>query len=162
MVAPICQANLNHADLTKGKLKLTNFSSPRQSEKVFAAIAHICVILPFWGTIGAIGIWATQKERSPFIGFQALQAVFYQLIFILFGFCLGMYTFVLTFYLLIPPTGQSSDSGILPLWISGPSICGGLFLLGYIGYGLWAAVSVLRGREFRYWMIGPLLAKRFL
>ena len=72
-----------------------------------------------------------------------------------------MYTFVLTFYLLIPPTSQSSGSGMSPLWILGPSIGGGLFLLGYIGYGLWAAVSVLRGQDFRYRMIGPQLEKHF-
>ena len=140
---------------------MSHHTTPTQNDKVLAALAHAFVLIPGWGMIGAIAIWLIRKEDSHFIAFQSLQAIIYQLIFVLFGLCMGLYTIVLFFYLLTPQTNQSAGRDFWPLLILGPSCCGWLFLLGYVGYGLWGAVSVLRGQSFHYWIIGSQLERRF-
>ncbi len=37
-----------------------------QDERIMAALAHASAILPMWGAIAAIVIWATQREKSAF------------------------------------------------------------------------------------------------
>ena len=51
-----------------------------QDDQVMAALAHGTAILPFWGLIAAVVIWVTQKEKSRFVAFQALQAMAYHVL----------------------------------------------------------------------------------
>jgi uncharacterized Tic20 family protein len=55
-------------------------SIPNQNDKIMAALAHISALLPLMGVIAPIVIWATQKDKSEYVAFQALQAVVYQLV----------------------------------------------------------------------------------
>ena len=48
--------------------------SPTQDERVMAAVAHATIIFSAVGLIGPLIIWGTQREKSPFLAFQALQA----------------------------------------------------------------------------------------
>ena len=73
----------------------------------------------------------------------------------------GVYTSILTFYLVAPSANQSGND-LSPFLVLGPSCCGALFLLGYVSYGLWGAVSVLRGRDFEYLIIGSQLKRHLL
>jgi uncharacterized Tic20 family protein len=146
-----------------------------QDERILAALAHASVILPFWGLIGAIAVWATQREKSRFVSFQALQGVAYQLSLILLGF-LGGACYMCSFLgmFLTMPAGIFAMEGI-----SGPNTTGGLVamlitfittffpfcvmgifvLIGatFVIYGLYGAVRVLQGHDFRYAIIGPRL-----
>lgn len=63
---------------------------PTQDERIMAALAHVTVIWPTLGMIAPIVIWGTQREKSPFVGFQALQAAAYQFILILGGLVAGV------------------------------------------------------------------------
>lgn len=127
-----------------------------------AAIAHILVLLPMWGLIGASIIWATHKKKSQFVTYQSLQAITYQLISVLAGFAYGCYTFILTMSLLFPSTPEASftepSAGLIILC---PSIFGWLLVFAYVVYGVWGGVSILRGHDFRYLIIGSRL-ERFL
>jgi len=148
-----------------------------QDECILAALAHASVILPFWGLIGAIVIWATQREKSRFVGFQALQALVYQLALIVGGF-LGVACYMCSFFLiifLVLPVGAyaigafategaaNSDllGGLLGIVMTTFPFCimGVLALVGfaYVFYGLYGAVRVLQGRDFRYAIIGRRL-----
>lgn len=146
-----------------------------QDERILAALAHASVILPFWGLIAAIVIWATQREKSRFVGFQALQGVAYQLCIIVLGF-LGGACYMCSFFgmFMAMPAGIIAMEGL-----SDPDAFGGLvamlvtfltsffpfcvmgiFLLigaAFVLYGLYGAVRVLQGHNFRYAVIGQRL-----
>src|SRR5512145_1209636 len=87
------------------------FSSPSQNDKIMATLAHASAILPFMGVIAPIVIWVTQKDKSEYVAFQALQAVAYQLLMILAWF-VGMGCYMLSFFsmfLTIPFAGGDGD-----------------------------------------------------
>ena len=132
-----------------------------------AALAHASAILPMWGIIAAIVIWATQKDKSLFVRFQALQATVYQITMILGAFLLGacymcsIFSFPLTM-MAIPSAGQPSGDVnpifLLPMAI--PFAVMGIGLLAWFAfvlYGIIAAAQTLQGKDFRYLVIGNRL-----
>ncbi len=146
-----------------------------QDERILAALAHASVILPFWGLIGAIVVWATQREKSRFVGFQALQGVVYQLCIILLGF-VGGACYMCSFFgmFLTMPAGifamedlanPDAFGGLVAMlftFLTGffPFCVMGIFLLigaVFVLYGLYGAARVLQGQDFRYAIIGPRL-----
>ena len=142
-------------------------SIPSQNDKIMASLAHVSAILPFMGVIAPIIIWATQKDKSEYVAFQALQAVAYQLLMILAWF-VGMGCYMLSFFTMffgIPFTGESGqvDPSIVPLLALGfmiPFIIFGTIFVGgalFVIYGLFAAIQIFQGKDFRYIIIGNRL-----
>ena len=142
-----------------------------QDEHIMAALAHASVILPFWGLIGALVIWATQRDKSRFVAFQALQAVTYQLVLVVCG-LLGFGCYMCSFFgiFLVVPVGifaseNAAASDTIAGWLAAitglfPFCIMGIFtLLGlaYVIYGLYGAVRALQGHDFRYVIIGRRL-----
>lgn len=146
-----------------------------QDECILGALAHASVILPFWGLIGAIVIWATQREESRFVAFQALQGMVYQLVLVLGSFlCFACYicSFFGTF-LLIPVGIFAAEGADVPGAVGGavggmvaaltafsPFCVMGLLAIvwfAYVLYGLYGALQVLQGHDFRYAVIGRRL-----
>ena len=150
---------------------------PTQDERILAALADASVIIPFWGLIGAIVIWATQREKSRLVGFQALQGAAYQLTLFLCAFlCLGCYMCSMFGTFLGPVAlaplgilaaesgGEISIVGLLLTMLSMffPFLVIGvlaLAALAFVLYGLYGAVQVLQGRDFRYAIIGRRLER---
>lgn len=154
-------------------------STATQDDKVVAALAHAL------GPLIAIIVWATQKDKSPFVAFQSLQALVYQLTGFV-GALLGMACYMCSFlgmfggmFAFIPLTaaGAAATEGssetaqgiaaligflismvtmIVPFAIIGLLI---LAVLAFILYGLWAAFSVFQGKDFRYVVIGRWLER---
>lgn len=134
-----------------------------QDERVLAAVSHVTALLPFIGVIAPIIIWVTQKDKSRYVAFQALQALVYQLTMVL-GYFLGMACYIGSYVVaFIPlPFLASSDSPDAAGWIIAITVIfpflllGLVFLLGYafIVYGIVAAVMSLQGKPFRYLVIG--------
>lgn len=144
--------------------------SVTQEDKILAALAHSMVILPVIGLLAPVLIWATQKERSSFVGFQTLQAAAYQFLEVLGYFlCMGCYmfsTFGMMFFasfLGFAAEGEGPAAGVFPaaplaLFSLVPLAIlplGLLIWLAFMGYGLYGAWATLQGREFRYILIGP-------
>lgn len=138
---------------------------PSQEERVMAAIAHATVIWPTLGLVAPLVLWGTQREKSPFVGFQALQAAAYQFVLLLAGLVVGA-CYMCSFFSL-PATSLLAlpfDDGAavcLPFFAFSCTF-GMLFLLmlawlAYVGYGLFGAVWVLQGSDFRYVVLGPWL-----
>jgi len=150
-----------------------------QDDKVVAALAHAL------GPLIAIIVWATQKDKSPFVAFQSLQALVYQLTGVV-GMLLGMACYMCSFvgvfvsmFAFIPlgAIGAASTEGIpdaaegfaalIGFLISTVTmivpfaIFGLLFLaaIAFFLYGLWAALSVFQGKDFRYIVIGRWLER---
>jgi len=141
--------------------------SPSQDERIIAALANVTIVLPFLGAIGAIVIWATQKDKSRYVAFQSLQAVVYHLVLVLAGFLAGacylssLVAFPVIMAATVSASDPSSDFGpafILPMAI--PFAILGASILGwflFVVYGLVAAAATLQGRDFRYILIGGRL-----
>lgn len=145
-------------------------TSPSPNDKIMAALAHISAILPFMGVIAPIVIWVTQKDKSEYVAFQALQAVAYQLLMFLAWF-VGMGCYMLSFlgmFVAIPFAG--SDGGevspaaapfflagaLVPFLVLGVSMIGGAI---FVIYGLVAAIQTFQGKDFRYIFLGNRLAR---
>jgi uncharacterized Tic20 family protein len=154
-------------------------STATQDDKVVAALAHAL------GPLIAIIVWATQKDKSPFVAFQSLQALVYQLTGFV-GALLGMACYMCSFvgmfvsmFAFIPlgaigaaATEGSTDAAeglaaligilismvtmIVPFAIFGLLI---LAIMAFLLYGLWAAISVFQGKDFRYIIIGRWLER---
>ena len=141
---------------------------PSQNDKIMAALAHISAVLPFMGVIAPIVIWATQKDKSEYVAFQALQAVAYQLLMILAWF-VGMGCYMLSFFgmfLTIPFAGSSGGDvspsaapflmfgTLVPFMVFGAIFIGGAI---FVIYGVIGAIQVFQGKDFRYIIIGRRL-----
>ena len=139
--------------------------SPTQDERVMAAVAHATIIFSAVGLIGPLIIWGTQREKSPFLAFQALQAAAYQFLLLLGGLLAG--ALYMCSFLSMPITALLSapfdERATICLPFLGFSCTFGiLFLLmlawlAYVGYGLFGALSVLQGSGFRYAFLGSWL-----
>ena len=164
-------------------------------DKMMAALGHATIIWPVMGIIAPLVIWATQREKSRFVAFQALQAVAYHMTLIIAGFVCGacyICSYVgglvggtaIRFAVLFPMPGAGASGGDLPpesliamllgLLLALLGLLGsivffvaffGLMFLGpavwaaYIGYGLYGAVANLRGKDFRYAILGSRLER---
>ncbi len=134
--------------------------TPNQDERVMAALSHVSALLPMMGVIAPIVIWVSQKEKSKYVAFQALQALAYQLSMIL-AYFIGMGCYMLSFFgtFLTIPFADSAQSEN-PLFVLGfliPMLVFGLIFIGgffFVIYGVIGAVMAFQGKPFRYAIIG--------
>lgn len=144
---------------------------PTQDERVMAALAHAGVVWPALGLVAPLVIWGTQREKSRFVGFQALQAAAYQFILILGGLVASvccMCSFVIfplaeRFAAPLPRAWADVVMCVPVLTLScayGATMLTLLLLwLAYLGYGLFGAVMVIQGQNFRYAFLGRWLER---
>lgn len=132
---------------------------------MLAAICHASILMPTTGIAIPILVWATQKEKSPFLRFQALQAAAYHLVWTLLN-MVGGILYVLSFVGMFVPvlfTPFVTEDVLAMMMLAGmslPVFAIGvllLFSLGGIGYGLVAALLTGLGRPFRYPLLGHWL-----
>lgn len=146
----------------------TERTAPRQDERMLAAAAHGSILLSIFtngigGIAAALVIWITQKEKSEYVRFQALQALVYQaatfIVFMGLWFCWGMAWMGLLIPPLIISPGAYETAPPPTMWvglslITVPICAGFLTML----YGLWGALRSFSGHDFRYLVIGNWLA----
>ena len=113
-----------------------------QDERTWSIIAHLSVLLGLVGLMpfGALLVWLIYKDRSPKVRFHALQALWYQIAWIL----------ILVAYTLV--------SLVLSLVIVGIFMFLLLPILALVPlvHGCYAAYQVSKGVEYRY----PYIADR--
>jgi uncharacterized Tic20 family protein len=146
---------------------MTDEKLPTQDEKVLAAIAHASILLGLLtngvaGIVTALIIWVTQREKSAYAAYQALQATVYQIAGVVIALslwaCWGLLVPVATLIPIIinPGAYQESPPGLMFLALSLaciPLIVTAIWVL----YGLWGALRALSGADFRYIVIGRVL-----
>lgn len=116
-------------------------------------------------------IWGTQREKSPFVGFEALQAAAYHFILVLGGlvasvcYMCSFVIFPLTegFAAPLPRAWADVVMCVPVLTLScayGTTMLVLLLLwLAHLGYGLFGAVLVFQGQRFRYVFLGSWLER---
>jgi uncharacterized protein len=113
-----------------------------QDERTWSMVAHLSVLAGLVGLmpLGALIIWLVYKDRSPRVGFHALQALWYQIAWLVILVAGWFVTFILSFVviglLLIPVMLLAS-------------------LVPFV-HGCYAAYKVKQGVDYRY----PFIADR--
>lgn len=134
---------------------------PTKDERLLATLAHASVVANTANLIGLIMvafIWGTQREKSPFVRFQALQAVIYQsfmlaigmLLTLIWAGCLGLSLIPVAFR---PDLYTTSPPDIFWLVLIGFVVPLGFALVAML-YGLYGALQVYRGKPFTYVLVG--------
>ena len=121
----------------------------------------ISILIPNIGVIAPIVIWITQKDKSKFVKFNAIQAIFYQLAFFVLM-MLFIFTGIILMLISMPilSANPNAEPGTLffismifmflyfPLWF--------FFAI----YAVVAAVKSYKGKVFRYLIIGKIIEKK--
>ena len=132
--------------------------------RLLAALAHGSVFAQGIGILVGVLVYITQRDRSCYAAFQALQAAVYQLInfIIVIGLWLvwGLF-YGLSMIPLIQQANTNPDAAPPAIfWISLVSMVIPLFYMVLVGlYGLWGALRTWQGKDFRYLLIGGWLEK---
>ena len=131
------------------------------NNKLMSMLSHLSILIPNIGVIAPLVIWITQKDKSKFIRFNAIQAIFFQLVF----FALVMLSIFVGFILMfvsLPSLTANPDTapGVL-FWVSMGimNLYFPLWLFFSI-YAIVAAVKSFKGKIFRYLIIGKIIEKR--
>jgi uncharacterized Tic20 family protein len=140
-----------------------------------AGLCHATAILQLWGLIVPLAVWLTQKDRSTRLRFQAMQAFSYQLLAFIgyLGFMALYFVGFIGFFALmifLPSLSRGVESPanslvgivfvvfmivILLVWLVVAIAMPAYYLFAAI-----AGISVLRGKDYRYPILGKFLARR--
>lgn len=140
--------------------------SPTSDERMMGALAH------FFGVIGALIIWAIQKDKSRFVRFQAAQALaFHFTVMLLMGvifFCFFGVMFIGMFGTIFATANSTTSPGDFSRFMAFPMMlpflmftCIFPFSFALLIVRIVAALSVLNGNNFRYPFLG-VKVERFL
>lgn len=135
--------------------------TPSRDERLLAALAHAAILTGGMGPIAGIFIYVTQKDKASYAAGQALQAVIYQLLGILVTIiawsCWGLF-YAVTFIPIITAPEQYSDAPPPIFWVGMASMIVPFLVMGVWGlYGLYAALRVWMGADFRYAIMGSVV-----
>lgn len=139
-----------------------NIESISTENRLLAALAHGSIVAQGIGILVGVFIYISQRDKSRYAAFQALQATVFQFInFIImvglwmaWGACYGLS--------MIPLIAQiESNPDAAPPAIFWLSLMGMVIPLIFMTltslYGLWGAVRTWQGKDFRYLFIGSWL-----
>lgn len=139
-------------------------TSPDAESRLLAALAHASIIAQGLGLLVGVVIYLTQREKSRYAAFQALQAAMYQLgalvvtvgLWLAWGILYG-----LSMIPIIRLAEAAPDAPPPPIfWIGLASIVVPIAAMLAFGlYGLWGGLCAWRGRDFRYKLVGRWLER---
>lgn len=141
-----------------------------KAEQWMSSMGHASAILLLWGIFTPLALFLAQKD-SPRLRFQSAQAAVYQTLatvaFFGFGFCYIVAFFSLFAGVLADQTLGTANSPIQGIALIGFLliflILGIIIILGLPTYHLFAMIAgiqVVKGRDYRYPILGRLIAKR--
>jgi uncharacterized Tic20 family protein len=144
----------------------SNVSGISQEYRLLAALSHASVLFSGIGILVPLLIYFTQKKKSTFLAFHALQAFFFQLAGILFSF---LSPFCILGVIFIPAFSEylsgkfMSFEPYLGIYLIITVVITMLIVfcsLIYMIYGTIAAIQTYQGKDFRYVIIGKQIEKR--
>ena len=131
---------------------------PDRDERMMAGLAHASIAAFGMGIIASVVLWASEKEKSRYVAYQALQATVYHIV----GFCIFIVSmgcwlllYFASFIPLMVTATQGSDEVPLVFIVAMVLMVVPLIFMGlWIAGGLWGAARAIQGREFRYFAVG--------
>jgi len=134
---------------------------PATDEKLMSLLSHISILIPNIGIMAPIIIWITQKDKSQLIRFNALQAIFFQIVFfilVILSIFIGMILMIIALPAL---TSSPNDAPGTLFWVSmGIMNLYFPFWLFFSIYGIIASVKSFKGGEFKYPIIGSIIKNK--
>lgn len=132
-------------------------------ERFAAAMGHFAVIIPLAGLLAPAWLWISHKSHSPWLKFQSAQTTIYQLV-------VNVLYFGLTFASIFIGFGAMALFAMtvdLGEWtvVAGMMVmicllgCTGLIIPLFHILGQWAGLQTLRGRDFKYPLLGGWVAQ---
>ncbi|HVM73164.1 MAG TPA: DUF4870 domain-containing protein [Anaerolineales bacterium] len=138
-------------------------NSPHSSdERTWAALAHASALLNVFGGVGgiiaALVIWLIQREKSAWVGFQALQALVFQAAAVTITVLVVVVVWAVGFMVSFATIGFGTLVAV-PVMIL--VFFGGFAMMAAgMVYAIYGAYQIYQGREFRYRWIGDWLQRR--
>lgn len=136
-----------------------------QESRLLAGLSHASVLFSSPGVIVPIVIYATQRKKSSYVGFQALQALIWQVIAFVFTL---LSSSCMVGAILLPVLFATASQDVRGHELFG----GGIFIMMiasaflmifanmvFIIYGIVGAITAYRGKDFRYLLIGNRIEK---
>ena len=144
--------------------EMTVNDKPEFESRLLAALSHGSIFLQGAGIIVGLVVYLTQREKSKYAAFQALQAAVFQLVSMLFIVVMWIAWTFFYFLTLIPVIQMAESAPDAPpppiFWVGMGSMAIPFAVMIVIGlYGLWAAIRSLQGKDFRYLILGSALEK---
>lgn len=145
--------------------KETPIPDSSQEDRLFAALSNASIIFSTPGIFVPIVIYATQRKKSAYVGFQAIQALYWQITAFIFSVLTSSCMVGAIFIPILYATASKNERF---LDVSGGGIViamiASMFLmifgnLAFVIYGLIGAVKTYRGKDFRYIFIGNRIKK---
>ena len=139
------------------------FNNPHSSdERTMAALAHGSALLNIFsgagGLIAAVVIWLTQREKSAWVAFHALQSLVFQAVVLIVTVLVVGVVWVVGFIVSFATIGIGTIVAV-PVMIL--VFFGGFAMIAAgMVYSLYGAYQIYQGREFRYIWIGDWLQRR--
>ncbi len=134
-------------------------------EKLLAMLSHLSIL--FGGIILPIILWAVQKDKSQFVRFHSLQAIFFHIAYIIIALLIAIF---IIFISLASGLGmsalatQNQDPSAMPaLFFIIILVSVGLIFLamfGMIGYGIYLAVKAYGGNYIMIPVIGKAIYRK--
>jgi len=135
------------------------------NEKLLALLANLSLFLG--GIILPIILWATQKDKSKFVTFNSLQAIFYHIAYVVIIIVFVLFVAILLIISGIGLSGfadSNSGDGEFPAFMIVMMILlyGGIFLLAIavIGYSIYLGVKSYQGNIVKIPIIGNIVYKK--
>ena len=133
----------------------------KSDDKLMSILSHLAILIPNIGILAPIVIWLTQKEKSKFVRYHAIQAIFFQLLFfILLMLSIFIGIILMAISIMLANVSSGGEPGAF-FWVS-MGIINLYFPLWFFFsiYAIVAAVKSYRGKIFRYLIIGKIVEKR--
>jgi len=139
-------------------------SEVSSDEKLLGMLAHLSIFLG--GIILPIILWATQKDKSQFVRFHSLQAIFYH---IAYGVVMVLYVILMLIVMLVfgfgfgifktAHHGSEPGAGFFIMMIAFYIGLFGVIFFG-IGYAIYLGVKTYKGKLIKVLFIGNIIYEK--
>ena len=143
-------------------IKTNTITEPTSDERLLGMLAHLSIF--FGGIILPLILWATQKDKSKFVTYNSLLALFFHITYTV---LIIMFVMVMAIVIILAGGGFAaleSSSNELPAAMIVVIIVfyAGLFafIIGGIGYGVYLALKTYQGKIVSIPVLGKIIYKK--
>ena len=130
-------------------------------DKAMSLLAHLSILIPNMGILAPLIIWLVQKDKSKFLRFNCLQAIFFQLLFL----GLTMLSIIIGAIIMIISlpgiaANPNTEPGTLFFISMALMFLFFPFWIIFTVYAIVAGVKSFQGKKIKYAIIGNIIEKR--